>query len=173
MVEMKLILKQIFFRNLKREWIKSTLISIFDPVIFLLYLMIFALGTFGKNSIEILGFKTFWALGGNVYALNPFFYIPFSVALYHGLSALKGYFVINVNQLTFEEFYKRQYGKIPIVISVINSIHLLAWFVGMEGNLFILFFPFLIISLSIQVSFIASSPFWKTKFLPKRNNERK
>ena len=160
MISLKESITKIVLYCQKKRPLKTTLIAIFDPLFFLLYLIILGKGSFGNASIELFRIKAFFSHGGNVHSLNPLFYLPLSIVFHISLSSLKGYILVNVNPLTFEDFIKKQYGTMAMWIGGVNVIHILVWFVGMEGNLFILFFPFLILSLSLQAIYLIGSPFW-------------
>ena len=56
--------------------------AICNPIIFCLYIFIFAHGSLGNKSSEIFGFETFSYVSTNTYSINLIPFIIFSILIY-------------------------------------------------------------------------------------------
>ena len=132
------------------SFLSRTFIAIGNPIIFWLYILGGADGTFGSNAIEIFGCKTFYEVSTNEYRINLFLFAIFAVIVYSVWLRLQIFIIGLFRNIDAQRFSHRRL-IINFIINIGGYFNLLMWIGGVEGNVFVVLGITLIIATLISV----------------------
>jgi hypothetical protein len=142
-------------------------VSIGHPILFILYLFLFANGSLGGLPVELFGYKSFSKVSTNVYRINLVFFIIYSVLAYYIWLYIQVLIYRAIRKIDIHTFINGKLSIGPTIISGLGYINLFFWILGMEGNVFGFIFALPLLTLacfSVLIFFVQVYRFFQGKY---------
>jgi hypothetical protein len=143
------------------KYVLAAIIAVGHPILFWVFLLFVARGSFGSTDPRVLGVPLFFPVQTNVYRINLWVYVPYALALYSLWIAAQYLVLFEVNDFSWKNFASRKFTVPYLVVCGLGYLNLYVWVIGMEGNVFGFIFGIPLLVLSVVVGILELAMFFR------------
>lgn len=132
---------------------KGVFCAIGHAIIFIMFLIFLSGDIFGDINWKLLGQPSFFEVATNVYRINLWVYIPYALIFYAVWIGIQFWILHRFRHFTLEKFVEKKFTFFYLIFCGLGYINLIAWIIGMEGNVFgfVFVLPLMLLALILGV----------------------